>query len=75
MATKFNDKRMSNKKLFKCEDCDDCFDWKVGKHGIFIILSEGRNNYKFELYCTNYTVSDAIYLCCYLFHSHQLCVF
>ena len=29
-------------KLFKCEDCDDCFDWEVGKHDIFINFSEDR---------------------------------
>ena len=75
MATKFNEKCMSKKKLVKYEDCDACFDWELDKHGIFMIFSEGRNNYNGELCCTNYTVSDAIYLCYYVFYSHKLCVF
>jgi len=31
--------------LVKYEECDDCLDWEVGKHGIFITFMVDSNNY------------------------------
>lgn len=31
--------------LVQYEECDDCFDWEVGKHGIFINFLADSNNY------------------------------
>jgi len=31
--------------LVKYEDCDDLFDWEVGKHGIFIAFSSGSSSF------------------------------